>query len=104
MDGGALVLYGSNAVAVWRRESDVFMAIADRSEKRLGAGRDPVIDRYDDHLDIAWSSPQGMTLMRGDGPTTTLGDGRFPAIASLEKRTVVAWEFQGTVKVLSLAR
>ena len=105
MDGGALVLDGNDVISVWRRETDVYLAPLGQPEKRLGTGRDPVIDRYDDdHQDIAWSSPQGMLLMRDGGPTTTLGEGRFPAIVSLEHRTVVAWEFQGTVKVLSLAR
>ena len=104
MDGGAVVLDGTNAVAVWRRESDVFMAVAGRPEERLGAGRDPVIDRFDDHVDVAWSSPQGVMLMRDGGAHTSLGDGRFPAIVSLAQRTVVAWESQGTVKILSLAR
>lgn len=104
MDGGAVVLYGANTVAVWRRESDVFMAVAQRQEQRIGPGRDPVIDRSGDHQDIAWSSPAGVMLMRNLGPHTTLGDGRFPAVVSLAQRTVVAWESQGHVKVVSLAR
>jgi hypothetical protein len=63
-----------------------------------------VIDLIGDSLDVAWSSPQGIVLTRAGGPVATLGDGRFPAIVSLADRTVVAWESQGTVKVLSLAR
>ena len=104
MDGGAVVLAGNDAISVWRRETDVYLAPLGQQEKRLGAGRDPVIDRFDNHLDIAWSSPSGIVLTRDGGPNTTLGDGRFPAIASLAQRTVVAWESQGSVKVLSLAR
>jgi hypothetical protein len=104
MDGGAVALNGDDVISVWRRETDVYLAVLGEAEKRLGAGRDPVIDRFDGHLDVAWSSPQGITLQRGVASTTTLGDGRFPVIASLEKRTVVAWESQGTVKVLSLPR
>jgi hypothetical protein len=104
MDGGAVALDGNDVISVWRRENDVYLAVSGQAEKRLGAGRDPVIDQSGDHRDIAWSSPQGITLQRADGSPTTLGEGRFPAIASLEKRTVVAWESQGTVKVLSLAR
>ena len=105
MDGGALVLDGNDAISVWRRENDVYLAPLGQPEKRLGQGRDPVIDRFDDdNQDLAWSSPQGILLMRDGGPPTSLGDGRFPAIASLEHRTVVAWESQGTVKVLSLKR
>jgi len=106
MDGGAVVVKpnGRDAFSVWRRENEVYLTSPGRPEQRLGAGRDPVIDLIDDHLDIAWSSPQGIVLTRAGGPATTLGAGRFPAIVSLQDRTVVAWESQGTVKVLSLAR
>jgi hypothetical protein len=104
MDGGAVVLNGNDATSVWRRENDIYLATLGQPEQRLGAGRDPVIDRFDDHLDVAWSSPSGILLTRDGGPNTTLGEGRFPAIASLEKRTVVAWESQGTVKIVSRAR
>ena len=104
MDGGGLVLYRSGIVSVWRRENDVYLAVLGSPEKRLGTGRDPVIGRFGDYLDVAWSSPQGIVLTRAGGPLATLGDGRFPAIVSFADRTVVAWESQGTVKVLSVAR
>ena len=104
MDGGSIVLYGSRVVSVWRRENDVYMSVLGSPEKRIGAGRDPVIARFGEYLDIAWSSPQGLMLMRDGRPPISLGDGRFPAIVSLERRTVVAWESPGSVKTLSLAR
>lgn len=104
MDGGALVLDGNDAISVWRRENDVYLAPLGHEEQRLGPGRDPVLDRYDDdRQDIAWSSPAGVVLMR-DEERTTVGAGRFPAIVSLASRTVLAWEFQGAVKVISVAR
>jgi hypothetical protein len=105
MDGGALVLDGNDPISVWRRENDVYLAPLGHEEKRLGAGRDPVIDLdEDDHQDIAWSSASGIMLMRGDRRPALVGEGRFPAIVSLAQRTVVAWELQGTVKVVSLPR
>jgi len=104
MDGGGIVLYRAGIVSVWRRENDVYLTVLGSPEKRLGAGRDPVIARFGDYLDIAWSSPQGILLMRPDGPVSMLGEGRFPSIVSLDDRTVVAWESQATVKVLSHAR
>lgn len=105
MDGGAVVvaLNGRDAFSVWRRENDVYLTSPGRPEQRLGSGRDPVIDRSGDHQDVAWSSPKVM-LLRDGGPPAPVGDGRFPAILALERRTVLAWESQGTVKVLSLAR
>jgi hypothetical protein len=104
MDGGALVLDGNDPISVWRRETDIYLAPLGQPEQRLGAGRDPVIDRLDDHQDIAWSAPNGVMLMRDGGPPAAIGEGRFPALASLRRRTVVAWESQGTVKILSLPR
>ena len=104
MDGGAIVLDGNDAISVWRRENDVYLAPLGKGETRLGEGRDPVIDRFDDELDIAWSSPTGLMLRRDDRAPRAIGDGRFPAIVSLEKRTVVAWESEGPVRVLSVAR
>ena len=104
MDGGAIVFERGNVVSVWRREDGVYRTELGKPEERIGTGRDPVMAQWDTHQDIAWSSPQGMVLMRDGGATQTLGDGRFPAILALKSRTVVAWEFQGTAKVLSLAR
>jgi hypothetical protein len=104
MDGGAVVLSGTQVFSVWRRENEVYLAVLGRAEIRIGTGRDPVIDVSGRHLDVAWSSPQGTMLMRDNGPHTTLGEGRFPAIVSLAERTVVAWEHQGSVKVLSIPR
>ena len=104
MDGGALVLDGNDPISVWRREADVFLAPLGKQEERLGSGRDPVIDRWDDHQDIAWSASNGVMLKRDGRSPETIGAGRFPAIVSLERRTVVAWESQGTVSIRSLAR
>ena len=104
MDGGALVLDGNDPISVWRREADVYLAPLGEREQRLGAGRDPVIDRWDDHQDIAWSAPNGVMLKRDGRSPATIGAGRFPAIVSLERRTVVAWESQGSVSIRSLAR
>ncbi|MEO6221631.1 MAG: sialidase family protein [Vicinamibacterales bacterium] len=104
MDGGAVVFQRTDVISVWRRENDVYLATLGKPEKRIGAGRDPAIDRLGEHQDIAWSSPTGMMLMRDDHEAIKVGDGRFPAIASLEQRTIVAWESQGAVKILSVAR
>lgn len=104
MDGGGMVFRNGSVISVWRRENDIYLATLGKPEARVGAGRDPVIDRFGAHQDIAWSSPTGMVLMPEGGRPTTLGEGRFPAIVSLAQRTVLAWEFQGMVRILSVAR
>ncbi len=104
MDGGGMVFRNGSPISVWRRANDVYLAPLGRPETLIGAGRDPVIDSFGAHQDIAWSSPAGMVLRRDASPAMLLGEGRFPAIVSLSRRTVLAWEFQGTARVLSLAR
>ena len=104
MDGGGMVFRSGSLTSVWRRQNDIYLAPLGKPEVRVGAGRDPVIDQFGAHQDIAWSSPVGMVLRRDGGPPRTLGEGRFPAMVSLAQRTVLAWEFQGAVKLLSLAR
>jgi hypothetical protein len=43
-------------------------------------------------------------FMRGREAPEVLGPGRFPAILSLEDRTVLAWEDQGIVTVRPIMR
>ena len=104
MDGGALVLNAEGVVSTWRREGDVFLATERVPERRLGAGRDPVVAQFQNHQDVAWSAPDGVMLERGGGVPMTLGPGRFPSIVSLRDRTVVAWEHDGQVTVSAVRR
>lgn len=104
MDGGAVALAGDDVVSVWRREDGVYLNTLGRPEQRIGTGRDPVLAQSGAHRDIAWSTSAGITLMRSDGRTTMIGEGRFPAILALDRHTLVAWEHQGTVKVVTVAR
>lgn len=104
MDGGDFIVNGTDIVSVWRREMDVYIASPGRPERKLGPGRTPVIDRSGAHQDIAWRAPAGITLLRDGKETVVSTEGLFPAIASLGDQTVLAWENQGLVKVVSLGR
>ena len=91
-------------VSTWRREGDVFLGTERVQERRLGAGRDPVVAQFQNHQDVAWSAPDGVMLERGGGMPMTLGPGRFPSIVALGDRTVVAWEHDGRVAVSVVPR
>jgi hypothetical protein len=104
MDGGAVALNAEGVVSAWRREGDVFLATERVPERRLGAGRDPVVAQFQNHHDVAWSAPDGVMLERGGGAPMMLGPGRFPSIVSLHDRTVVAWEHDGQVTVRAVRR
>lgn len=103
MDGGAVAFNAEGVVSTWRREGDVFLTTDRVPERRLGAGRDPVVAQFQNHQDVAWSAPDGVVLERGGVPMT-LGPGRFPSIVSLRNRTVVAWEHDGQVMVRAIPR
>jgi hypothetical protein len=104
MDGGGLAFAGDALVAVWRRDTGVFVSTADVRERRLGEGRDPSISAIGSRYDIAWSSPAGLMVSRGDEPPVAIGQGGFPAVLALNSKTLVASEHQGTIEVRSIGR
>lgn len=103
MDGGDLELTDSGAVAVWRREDVVYLSDSATPELRLGQGRDAVVAVAGTSRDIAWSSPEGVLLRRGDR-TENLGPGRFPVLLAFPRFTVIAWEDKGEARVATLNR
>ena len=103
MDGGAVAFNAEGVVSIWRREGDVFLTTARVPERRLGAGRDPVVAQFENHQDVAWSAPDGVVLERG-GALIKVGPGRFPSIVSTRDHTVVAWEHDGQVMVRTVRR
>lgn len=105
MDGGGLVSGADGALtAIWRREGTVFLSTTADRERRIGDGRDPVVALSGAHRDIAWSAPDGVTLLRADGPARVLGPGQFPTLVALPDRSVVAWEHQGTIVIQAIGR
>jgi hypothetical protein len=104
MDGGALAFNVEGVVSTWRREGDVFLATDRVPERRLGAGRDPVVAQFQNHQDAAWSASDGVVLERDGGVPLTIGGGRFPSLVSLRNSTVVAWEHEGQVMVRAVPR
>ena len=84
------------AITAWRREDAVFLAVPDRSEVRIGGGRQPAIAASGAEVDVAWTSDEGLLLRRGER-TTLIGPGRFPSVLAFKDYTLLAWEHDGTV-------
>lgn len=104
MDGGAVAFGNEGVVSTWRREGEVFLTTGRVPERRLGAGRDPVIAHFQNRQDLAWSASDGVVLLRDGGTGIPLGRGRFPSIVALRDKTVIAWELEGQVMVRAIPR
>ena len=104
MDGGALSFSAGGVVSTWRREGDVFLTTDRMPERRLGAGRDPVVAHFQSRRDVAWSASDGVMLVRNEAAPLSLGRGRFPSLVALRDRTVIAWEQDGRVTVRAIPR
>ena len=105
MDGGAVALGAGITNAVWRREATLYAtetrapsAVTD-AEVELGPGRDPVVARHDQRVDMAWTGPDGIVVRQAGGAPTTLGPGGFASIVAMPAQTLVAYEHQGRVTV-----
>jgi hypothetical protein len=104
MDGGAIAIDGGDVVSIWRREDTVYLTTRATPEQRIGTGRDPVVAQAGSRRDIAWSTSAGVVLLRGSAAPIPIGPGRFPSIISFERRTIVAWEDQGSIRVVTVPR
>ena len=104
MDGGGIGFGTTGLMAVWRRDTSVYLTTPQAPERRLGPGRDPAIATTGPHVDVAWSAPSGLQLVRDDGQAVSVGAGRFPALLAFQDRTLVASENQGTVEVRTISR
>ena len=104
MDGGGLAFNGTNLVATWRRDTSVFITTSQTAERRLGTGRDPAIGVVDNHIDVVWTSSDGILLTRDGGQPVAIGPGRFPTIVALQKKTILASENAGSIDVRAIPR
>jgi hypothetical protein len=104
MDGGGIAFGMTGLVAAWRRDTSVFLTTPQAPEHRLGPGRDPAIATAGTHVDVAWSGPSGLQLVRDGGQPASVGAGRFPALLAFSDRTVLAFENDGVVEVRTSRR
>jgi len=104
MDGGNLDWTDGRPASVWRREGELYAVIDEGPERSLGPGVDPVMSVYQNTIDLAWTSPDGVMLRRGNHEPVLVDAGRFSAVLAQRDRTLVAWEHNGKVLVRTWAR
>jgi hypothetical protein len=103
-DGGDLEWTGDRTASIWRREGEVFTVLGDAPEQLLGEGADPVMSVHERTIDLAWTSPDGIFLRRGNDQPQRVDVGRFPVLLTQPDRTLMAWENNGTVLVRAMPR
>jgi hypothetical protein len=104
MDGGDLDWIDGRTASIWRREGEIYAVRDDGPERSLGPGVDPVMSSYQNTIDLAWTSPEGIMLRRGDHKPVRVVVGRFPAVLAQSDRTLLAWEHNGKVLVQTVPR
>lgn len=96
MDGGGVAMDASGLSSVWRREGDIMLTTPEVPERQVGVGRDPVIGMAGPHVDLAWTTPNGILLQRGSS-ARLVGPGKAAALLAFPTHTLLAWEQQGQV-------
>ncbi|MBM3737977.1 MAG: exo-alpha-sialidase [Acidobacteria bacterium] len=104
MDGGGLALTANGKLfSVWRRDKEIFVAMPDTRESKLGAGKDPaVISGLNDHVYAVWTGPGGELLTRSteeDKVHQLATKGAYPSVIFTGHRILAAWEEGGGISI-----
>jgi len=106
MDGGSLARDSKGGVvAVYRRESTVFLKTPSAAEKALDGGKNPAAVATSKGVYAVWQKGEGleMWIPGATKPTTLDEHGAFPALVALSDGTALAvWENKGTIEVRQL--
>ncbi len=101
MDGGGLAVDdGGKVVTAWRRGKEILTAADNRSEDKLGLGKDPAIALSAKGVYTAWSGEGGLQYKSpGQNATAVLDpDGAFVQLApAAGGRVVAVWERKGAI-------
>jgi hypothetical protein len=103
MDGGAVALTEKGVTSTWRRQDRVYLSTPLEPERLVGIGRDPVLALAPRGVDLAWTTRDGIMLLR-DTTTRLVGAGTFPSIVAFDGHTLVAAERSGQVVVQVVPR
>jgi hypothetical protein len=106
MDGGGLAYDGTGKpVAIWRRESEIYLSRAPGKEERLGAGKDAALASTGNRVTAGWTAGDGVHLWReppgsGSGSDRVLDPkGAFLQLAPLADGSLIAaWERDGAIR------
>jgi hypothetical protein len=106
MDGGGLAITAKGVpVTVWRRGKEVFTASDDRSEKKLGTGKDPALAVNGKGMYAAWTTDAGVqvTIPGQNEPVLLDNEGGYVQLAATPEGKVLAvWERNGSIVVESI--
>jgi hypothetical protein len=95
MDGGALAFdRNGQLTSIWRRENTVYRAVIDAPETEIsGPAMQPVIVRVGADLIAAFEKDGEVMLARNGEKPTSIGKGRWPALAANSAGVCyIAWE------------
>jgi hypothetical protein len=97
MDGGGLAVSANNKLfSVWRRDKEIFVALPDAKESRLGEGRDPAIAAgFNDNVYAVWVGADGSLMMRSteeDKARQIAPRAAHPTVVFTGHRILAAWE------------
>jgi hypothetical protein len=104
MDGGDVEWTDGRTTSVWRRDGEIFTVSGEEAERRLGQGADPTMGVFQRDVDVAWNTPEGIMLRRNDRDPVIVDTGRFPVLATLHDRTIVAYEHDDGIRVRVIPR
>jgi hypothetical protein len=102
MDGGGLAIAQNRAVAVWRREHEIFLERLGEPEIPIGEGADVAIAADSRGVYAIWSTGAGLQAwLPGAKQAAPLGTkGSFPNIVALpEGQALAAWEDDGRIVI-----
>ena len=103
MDGGGLAEFQGSVIALWRRESDLFLARpGGQSEERLAAGKNAAVALRKNGVYAVWSTSDGlMAKVPGKPAYVVSKSGAFPVLTG-QGAVIAAWEDNGVIHTLRL--
>ena len=106
VDGGGLVLNGSNGVsAVWRREKKIYTGNVNKEETAIGEGKGCTIESANGKNLFAWVEGGEIVILKPGGIKETIGDGSMPVLKAIDDHQVLCvWENEKEIysKIITL--
>lgn len=100
MDGGGSSISDKGIVsAAWQRSGDIFLAVQNQPEQKIGSGRSVSMAQLKSNAVIAWQDKKNIKLYNiRSKKTIELGEGNFPRVYLLPNgKTICTWEDNKTI-------
>ncbi|MGN6539366.1 MAG: hypothetical protein ACTHKY_01025 [Ginsengibacter sp.] len=94
MDGGGMAINKNGKVqTIWRREGNIFTAVPNVPEVKIGEGRSCTISTVNNKNIYAWTDNQKVICMKSGGEKNVIGNGSLPVLKALDdKHAICVWE------------